>query len=335
MESRSDMKLSIGAILPHVKVFGGVKRYLELGNLLIDRGHEYTIFTPEGAQPSWFDFKGTVVRVDNLSQYSLNAIFVSEAELVPLLDNAKSDIRIAYAILQRKKYVRKLLSRDVDVILANSTNLFRYLGGEKRKGLFKAIGGIDTQKFSFKNSNAYNGDRPFVVMAYGRFYKKKKGTMLVVRACEKLFKAGYNIKLHLFDSPTDTFGVEALKKFKCNVPHEFFINFPVKQLQDLYYQADVFVSAERNAGWSNTSAEAMACGVPVIATASGTEDFLIDGETGIKIWRHSWFIQRAIKKLYHRPELGVMLASNARKKIETFSWSALADRIEQIIYSNR
>jgi glycosyltransferase involved in cell wall biosynthesis len=94
------------------------------------------------------------------------------------------------------------------------------------------------------------------------------------------------------------------------------------------------VAAEKKGGWSNTAAEALAAGVPVIGTKIGTRDFLIDMETGIKVWRHPYFIRRAIEKLIRQPALAQTLAANGRKKIEDFSWKKLADFIEAYALSN-
>ncbi len=41
-------KLRIGALLPHVKLYGGIKRFFELGNQFVDLGHDFTAFTTEG-----------------------------------------------------------------------------------------------------------------------------------------------------------------------------------------------------------------------------------------------------------------------------------------------
>src|ERR1051325_6961311 len=45
--------MRIGLFLPHVAVFGGVRRYLELGNEWTALGHRVTLFHPEGAPPAW------------------------------------------------------------------------------------------------------------------------------------------------------------------------------------------------------------------------------------------------------------------------------------------
>ena len=43
--------MKIAAILPHTLVFGGVRRYLELGNRFVTRGHTFDIYTLDGAAP--------------------------------------------------------------------------------------------------------------------------------------------------------------------------------------------------------------------------------------------------------------------------------------------
>lgn len=324
------MLLKLGVILPHLKVFGGVKRFFEIGNLLIASGHSFTIFTPAGTPPDWFDFRGDVRRTQELEQYSFDALFITEPEFLPLLKSSDARLRIFYAVLERRS-IRKVARQQDIIILANSGRLYRYLGGGKNPNIVQALGGIDIQKFHYKpRVNRQPGD-PFTVMVYGRFYRKKKGTMHVIKACERLYKKGLNINVMLFDTPVDEATRIKIQRFSCKVPFRFFVDYPVKNIADLYHQADVFVSAERNAGWSNTAAEAMACGVPVIATRSGTEDFVIDGQTGLVVWRHSWFIGRALQKLYDDPVLGKKLSVDGRAKIEAFTWEKLARTIETMV----
>lgn len=324
------MKLVIGVILPHVKIFGGVKRFLEIGNYFVRRGHQFVIFTPNGEFPQWFDFLGSADSIENAVDAGCDALFITEPDFMPLLRKSDAKLKIFYAVLQRRSIRRMAREKDI-IILANSGRLYDYLGGMSRKNVFRATGGIDIRKFAFREK-AENGETtPFTVMVYGRFYRRKKGTMLVVKACERLYREGFNIRLLLFDAPVDEQARIKVEQFTTGVPFEFHIDHPVKDMASLYYKADVFVSAERNAGWANTAAEAMACGVPVIATNSGTEDFVIQGETGLVVWRHSWIIRRAIKRLYNDWELRKKFSINGRKKIEEFTWDSLAASIENLV----
>jgi len=329
----AERNLVMGVILPHTKIFGGVKRFFEIGNILIGKGHQFMVFTPEGKAPDWFHFKGTVLALEKMSGYVFDALFTTEPDFIDLLRESKATLRIFYAVLQRR-YIKKVVASKDLIVFANSGRLYEYLGGRHRKNVIPCIGGIDARKFQFMPKPSTKQADPFHVLAYGRFYRKKKGTSLVVKACEGLYRKGYNLKLLLFDTPVDDQARRQVEKFSCKMPFRFFVDYPVEKVADLYHKADLFVSAERNAGWSNTSAEAMACGVPVVATRSGTEDFLFHGETGLVVWRHPWFIQRAIKKLYQNEQLRNALALNARSRIEEFSWNHLADQIEDFTQKN-
>lgn len=323
-------KLTLGVILPHTKIFGGVKRFFEIGNILVGKGHRFVVFTPEGKPPDWFPFHGQVAALAQLPDHSFDAFFITEPEYLDHLNNAKTTLRIFYAVLQRR-YIKTVAARDDLIVFANSGSLYEYLGGVRKANVVKFIGGIDAGKFQFQERLSKKPGEPLLVLVYGRFYRRKKGTSLVVKACESLYKSGYNLKLLLFDAPVDALARKRVENFKCDLPFEFIVDYPVDHLADLYHRADLFVSAERNAGWSNTSAEAMACGVPVVATRSGTEDFLSHGETGLVVWRHPWFIRRAIRKLYDDEKLRRALAVQARKTIEGFSWKSLAAGIEEFI----
>jgi hypothetical protein len=50
--------MRIGLFLPHVGVFGGVRRYLELGNEWVAMGHDVTLHHPTGEPPAWLPFAG-------------------------------------------------------------------------------------------------------------------------------------------------------------------------------------------------------------------------------------------------------------------------------------
>ena len=56
---------------------------------------------------------------------------------------------------------------------------------------------------------------------------------------------------------------------------------PSNQLPLLFAALDIYVAPQRNEGFGLTPIEAMACGVPVIATTAGAfEEMVLNGETG-------------------------------------------------------
>lgn len=314
----------IGVLLNHLEVFGGVKRFLEIGTHLVKRGHRVLIFTHKGEPPLWFPFTGEVYKLGSAEQDSLEVIIASEPAFIPTLKSSKALVKVFYAILQRRKIKAVLAEKDITV-WANSLGMYKYLNGAHNPQVFPMIGGIDLERFPYL---PIRNPEVITILAYGRFYRKKKGVGLVIRACEYLYNQGFPIRLMLFDTPVDDAGRKAIAGFTCKVPFEFILDYPIMKMADVYHKADLFVSAERNAGWANTVIEAMACGVPVVTTRSGTRDFVKKNETGVVVWRHWWFIQRGIRKLLSNPALRSTFSKAGRECIEPFDWAKLSERIE-------
>ena len=120
---------------------------------------------------------------------------------------------------------------------------------------------------------------------------------------------------------------KAINNLKLGFPHEIILNYDVDKMNEVYYKADIFVSAEKRAGWANTVAEAMASGVPVIATKSGTKDLVINNFTGLIVKRNTRSIYNALKELIFNYEKRNTLPQNARKHVEQFDWNNLAKKI--------
>jgi len=100
------------------------------------------------------------------------------------------------------------------------------------------------------------------------------------------------------------------------------------RLLPLYQAADLFVFASTDEGMPNTVLEAMACGLPVIATRiAGCEDLVEDGTTGLLVPPgNAAAIAQAITLLAADPARRTAMAAAARSRAVTrFSWSAAAE----------
>ena len=320
-------KIIFGVILPHCQLFGGIRRFFELGEIFVREGHEMIILTPEGKAPAWFDSSCKIDKLENIGQYSFSALFTTEPLFLDSLLKGNAKNKIFYHVGPRASLKDILKHKEVTVFV-NSTNMLLF--DKKKYGIdaVRAFGGVHIPadiKIIDKNKE------PFVIMCYGRLSRRGKGTHIVVKAAEKLYKKGYNIKLLLFDSPIDEKSKNLIQKFTSIVPHEFILNHPVKENDILFKKADVFVAVEKKGGWSNTAAEAMAAGVPVIASNTGTRDFVIHNETGLKVFRHSYFVANALIKLINDIQLRQKLATNGREKMKDFSWEQLAHYIIEYV----
>jgi len=325
--------MKIAALLPHVEVFGGVRRYLEIGNELTKKRHTFILFTPTGDKPHWLEFSGTIRPFEAMESESFDIGLLSEYSILPYFDRLKARAKFFYFLLEGNRREKEVVRRPF-YFLGNSKGICRRF--EKKYGIhcFRAPGGINPRIFyPLEKASAPSraAENTFKILCFGRIYKKRKGVHQVIRAVEKLYRRFPQLRIIFFDSLVGEDRRDPRPLIKTSVPHEFHLNLPQSRMAWLFSQADLFASAERRAGWANTAAEAMACGLPVVCTPSGTGDFAIPGRTALVVLcSHPYFLSRQIKRLILDEELRSRLARAGHDKIMEFTWEALAGRLEKI-----
>lgn len=101
-------------------------------------------------------------------------------------------------------------------------------------------------------------------------------------------------------------------------------------LHALYARADLFIHATRYEGSSLVTLEAMAHGLPVVATrAGGIPDKVVDGETGALVEPGDVAgLARAVEALLAAPGKGRAWGERGRERcLRLFSWSRIVDRV--------
>jgi len=324
--------MRIAALLPHVEVFGGVRRYLELGNEFAARGHDFVLFTPEGRPPGWLPFAGRVRPFAELERESFDVSLCGEYDILDGFDRLAARVRYFYFVLEGHRREREVVRRPYR-FLGNSEGLCRRM--ERRHGIVcrRAPGGVNPAIFH-PLPPAERGPRPageFRVLCYGRLTRRRKGIPVVIRAVERLRRRHPGLKLVFFDTLVGRDRIDPRTLLRTSAPHKFHIGLPQADMARLFASADAFVGAERRAGWANTAAEAMACGLPVVCTPSGTRDFARDEETALVApFSIAPLIGRRLRRLIEDPALRERLAEAGRREILEFTWARLANRLLEI-----
>jgi glycosyltransferase involved in cell wall biosynthesis len=326
--------LRIAVALPHLGVYGGIRRFLELGNVWAARGHEVALLLPQdaAAREPWIPFRG---RVGSLAELSAGAadVFLSPDPGLFAAHPSPGALRVFYSVLEGAPGERDA-ARGADLLLANSAGLARYW---RRRGVeaVPAPGGVNPGTFrppagDLRPERARRG-AAVRALVYGRLSRRRKGSWTAVRAIEAAARATrVPVELTLFDArPVPGEGGRADLPRRLSIPYGWVREPSQEALAALYGDADLFVSAERRAGWCNTAAEAMACGAAVACTRSGTEDFARDGETAfVSPAPWAWLLARAVTRLLRDPEARLALAERGRRRIAEFTWERTAERIE-------
>ena len=97
-------------------------------------------------------------------------------------------------------------------------------------------------------------------------------------------------------------------------------------------RADVFALTSRYEGFGNVLVEAMACGVPAVATRSaGTDDIISDGVDGVLVARHTPdAVAAALTRLLLDRPLRDRMAASARESSERFARPVIARAYDRV-----
>ena len=98
-------------------------------------------------------------------------------------------------------------------------------------------------------------------------------------------------------------------------------------------KADVFLLTSRYEGFGNVLIEAMACGVPVVATASaGTRDIVEPDIDGVLIDSHTpEAVSAALRRVLEHRELRASMSRQAAASAERFAAPRVAARYDQVL----
>jgi glycosyltransferase involved in cell wall biosynthesis len=317
--------MRIAAVLPHVEIFGGVRRYLEMGNEFSKKGHDFVLFHPTGSRPQWLEFLGRVEPFSSLEKSGFDVGLCSEYSVLHFFEKLRAKAKFFYFLLPGHKREKEVIGREY-FFLGNSEGLCRRIERKYRVPCFKAAGGVNPDLFYPQPREGKEDE--FRILSYGRLYKRRKGITHVIRAAERIHKKNPQTRLLLFDSLVGEERKDSRQMIRTSVPYEFYLDLPQSRMAWLYSQADVFVSAEWRAGWSNTSAEAMACRIPLVCTPSGTRDFAFHGRSAL-VARLPFtpFLSCQLQKLIRNQELRRRIAQEGYRRIKLFTWSALVERL--------
>jgi len=166
-ETSPTTRMKIAFIEPHLKVFGGIRRIIEMANRLSDRGHAVTIYHSDGTPCTWLECRAAIApgRAVLDSTHDVVVYNDPEPEDMYLARHARSRVTFYYVLhlyrlelmagfhptiyLGRNKRTRRLRAclRSRHVKLANSSWIQRWLREHMGIDSLLMLGGVNFDLF--------------------------------------------------------------------------------------------------------------------------------------------------------------------------------------------
>lgn len=227
---------------------------------------------------------------------------------------------------KRRIYAQKILSYFTDQITTVSEDLRNKINkcfGIPLNRIVSISNGVDAEKFRpsvlsreiYKKKLNMRADE-YVIGTVGRLVPVKDHPTLL-KAAASLINKKISIKLILVgDGPVKSELIQLIDALKIGSCVSFLGERA--DIPELLNAMDLFVLPSVTEGMSNTLLEAMACGIPVIATdVGGNPEIIRDGINGFLIPpRNSDVLSETIEKMYSDKRMARQMGIMSRKIVE-------------------
>lgn len=240
----------------------------------------------------------------------------------------------------------KACLNKIDLIIANSESLQRvleYKFPECAPSIRKTILGVDTKTFRVPTDQEkqlykrkYKLQHTFNVLFVGRFIPRK-GIKVLVQAVHRLKSEIPNVRLIIAGGSPNKRYIRYMKRYAghLRVPILYMGYVPHLQLPKTYWLGDCFVCpSQKHEAFGLVNVEAMASGVPVIASdIGGIKEIIRHGDNGLLVhqFQRPSHFSKYIYKIARNPDYAKSLRSSAHQDVMSrFTWKRAANRLEEI-----
>jgi sugar transferase (PEP-CTERM/EpsH1 system associated) len=236
--------------------------------------------------------------------------------------------------------LRKVMRLFIDRYIAVSRNLSEWLVetvSVSPKQVTQIYNGVDSQKFgprighrSAPSAHGFGALNSFVVGTIGRM-EPVKNQLTLVRAFLHLLRetSGLRERLRLVIIGDGSLKTQVLQMLQESQAEQFaWLPGERADIPDIMRDLDLFVLPSLREGISNTILEAMASGLPVVATnVGGNPELVRDGETGLLVSPSDPIaMANAIRVYMENPKKREEHGAFGRRRVEAqFSMAAMID----------
>jgi sugar transferase (PEP-CTERM/EpsH1 system associated) len=251
------------------------------------------------------------------------------------------DIYDLHGASTRYRLLRRTTARIVDAFVAVSRDLADWLTdtvGVPADRVRHICNGVDLERFTPRQGAraapwppGFAGEADFVIGSIGRF-EPVKDPLTLVRAFIELLRAAPPLaqRVRLAYIGDGALRAQALALLEqAGALSQAWLPGTREDVPEILRACDLFVLPSLNEGISNTVLEAMAAGIPVVASAvGGNPELIVPDENGTLVPPADPLrLAQAMKRYATEPDLGVRHGRRAREVVEArFSLTGMIER---------
>ncbi|MDO8241146.1 MAG: glycosyltransferase family 4 protein [Candidatus Moranbacteria bacterium] len=220
----------------------------------------------------------------------------------------------------------KYVWKKSDAVISNSIGLKELaLKAKPDQEVGVIFNGIDIENFK-PDASKKPADR-FIITPGASRVTKRKGLDFLIKAVAQLLPKYPQIFLKVMgdgDEKENLTAMVAEMGLEKNI--QLIGRVPREETTPYYQEASLFVLPSFNEGMSNAMLEALASGLPIVATdTGGTKELVTEGQNGLVIeMGDADDMAEKIEKVISNPELCAKMGQESRKVAETMSWGSVA-----------
>jgi glycosyltransferase involved in cell wall biosynthesis len=232
----------------------------------------------------------------------------------------------------------RLVWRRAKFVVANSEGLKQLAEKTSFKQKIEIIpNGVDIQMF--RPATEKKRDEYVRILSVSRL-TPRKGLRYLIQAMKILLEKNTEKKIelsiigdgderHTLEQLANELTITHAIKFLGRVEHE--------KLAPHYSEADIFCLPSLNEGMSNTVLEALATGMPIVATKTGgTEELVCDGENGFFVVQKSaQDLAEKLECLINDKTLRESFGQESRRRAEKMSWQNVAEKYIELYQKSK
>jgi len=224
----------------------------------------------------------------------------------------------------------KLILQNADAVLALTEDMKQKMWEICDKDISVVSNGVDLERFKTSSGDQREGNAKTIIFV-GRLHPVK-GVQYLIEAMAIVHQEMPDVKLVIVGDGVERSRLEELaERLNLNSCIQFAGQVPQESIPRLMHQADVFALSSLSESFGMVNLEAMASGLPIVATkVGGIPNIVEEGVNGYLVnAKNSEEIADRLLTLLQNDEIREKISANNREKAKLYTWDEITTKVEK------